>query len=444
MNNHAVRRGAWPFESPEFRSGRIPNLCIRFIIMFSLLAIDELVWSATGFRHTGSVALLIPAGILFLQYWPYAIRNRMVLLTTAPVMTYLAFATMYGISRSEDIVLLRTYFFFFILIAIIVVHIVRSDKNEVEYILKFSKNILFISSILVVLSPYYLPYRPNLTIDTYYYRYSGFFGNANDASLCIVFFFLFLLYIPYSRKILNYLGVLIVLIGILFTYSRTGIVLFIASSILYMLIKYKWRFVLSLMVFAPFLPILFWPIIDFLFEYFLVPYLNDSQIYRIERMLGTIKGDFADEFTGYRNTLWSSGILIIQENFPHGAGLGAFHHLHGVVYESDDWQGVHNMYLMVAGEAGFPAFVFFISCYGGLLVFAIFSPGSRFPAAVIFASLLYYGTNHNGFGDRFQTVVLAISLGLMSRRVNTLDRDPSEVSSPSSVSSQLSGHRRPT
>lgn len=441
MNHHTVHRAARPFESPEFRSGRIPNLCIRFIILFSLLGIDELVWSATGFRHAGSVALLIPAGILFLHYWPYAIRNRMVLLTTVPVVVYLAFATMYGISRSEDVVLLRTYFFFFILITIVVGHIVRSDKSEVEYILKFSKNMLFISSILVVLSPYYFPYLSNIPERTYF-RYSGFFANANDASLCIVIFFLFLLYMPYSRKILNYLGLLVVLTGILITYSKAGIILLIASSILYMLIKYRWRFVSSLMVFVPFLTILFWPSIYFLFDFF-VPYMNDSQIHRVEKMLGFMEGGFDSTYTGYRNILWSSGIFIIQENFPHGAGLGAFHHLHGVVFEGDDWQGVHNMYLMIAGEAGFLAFVFFISCYGGLLVFAIFSPGSRLAIAVIFASLLYYGTTHNGFGDRFQIVVLAISIGLMSRRMDTPDPDPSEVSLPSPVSSRLSDFRRP-
>ena len=442
MNHHAVPRGAWPFEPPRFRLGNTPTLCFLFIILFSFLSIDKLAWLATGFRSAGSITLLIPAGILFLYYWQCVIGNWMVLFAVAPVLTYLVFATAYGISRDDDVVLLRSYFFSCILITTIAGHVVQSDENEVDYILKFSRNTLFISSILVILSPHYYPYLSNVP-EHMNFRNSGFFANPNDASLCIVIFFNSLLYVPYRRKIFNYLGVLVAITGVLSAYSKAGIIAFLASCILYMLIRYKWRFVLILVIFMPFLQALFWPLADFLFESYVVTYMHDDRIDRIERMLAFMEGGFSEKYVGYKNILWPHAIFVIQENFPHGAGLGAFHHLFGVVFEKGDWQGVHNMYLMIAGEAGFFAFVFFVSCYGGLLVFAIFSTRSRFATAIMAVSLLYYGTTHAGFGDRFQVAIFAISIGLLSRKENTPDPDSSAASFPSSVPGRRPDFHRP-
>ena len=442
MNNRAVQRGAWPFEPPRFRLGNAPTLCFLFIILFSLLSIGKLAWLATGFRFTGAIVLLIPAGILFLYYWQCVIGNWMVLFAIAPVLTYLVFATAYGISRDDDVILLRSYFFSCILITAVAGHVVQSDKNEVDYILKFSRNTLFISSILVILSPYYYPYLSNVP-EYMTFRNSGFFANPNDASLCIVIFFNSLLYVPYGRKVFNYLGVLVAITGILSAYSKTGIITFLVSCILYMLIRYKWRFVLILAIFTPFLQALFWPLVDLLFESYVVTYMHDDQIHRIERMLAFMEGGFSEHYTGYKNILWSHAIFVIQENFPHGAGLGAFHHLFGVFFEKGDWQGVHNMYLMVAGEAGFFAFVFFVSCYGGLLVFAIFSSRSRFATAIMLVGSVYYGTIHTGFGEKFQVAILAISIGLLSRKENTPDPDSSAVSFPSSVPGRRPDFHRP-
>ena len=69
----AVERG--PSNRRELGSGNVANLCIRFIIPFSILGIDRLIWSATGVPYVGSILLLIPAGLLFLYYWPYLIAN---------------------------------------------------------------------------------------------------------------------------------------------------------------------------------------------------------------------------------------------------------------------------------------------------------------------------------------------------------------------------------
>ena len=109
-----------------------------------------------------------------------------------------------------------------------------------------------------------------------------------------------------------------------------------------------------------------------------------------------------------------------KKNFPMARGLGAFHHLEGGVFSgaAGRWFGVHNMYLMVHGEAGFFAFLLFIGCYGGLFLFAIFSLKSRLALSVIFIILLNYGTTHNGFGHRFQIAALAICIGLLSRKAN--------------------------
>ena len=140
---------------------------------------------------------------------------------------------------------------------------------------------------------------------------------------------------------------------------------------------------------------------------------------RLHGMFALLEGTIDSHTTSYRIDLWNSAIPIIADHFPHGTGLGTFYYggIFSFSYQNEHiyWLGVHNMYLMILGEAGFVAFALFIVCYGNLLALALASK-DKLPFAIIFNALLFCMTSHNGFTIRFLVVLFAIAVGLLGKK----------------------------
>ena len=146
-------------------------------------------------------------------------------------------------------------------------------------------------------------------------------------------------------------------------------------------------------------------------------------------MQSFLKGQFTPDSTGHKSILWPVAYSIIRDNFPHGLGLGTFHELVGYVYAGIKvdrwyhWYGVHNMYLMIAGEAGFFVFALFVGCYGILLVFAFFLK-DKLPFAIISNILIFFMSTHHNFGQEYQAVLFAIAIGLLGRKTASHPMSP--------------------
>ena len=235
----------------------------------------------------------------------------------------------------------------------------------------------------------------------------------------------FVLYRPFDRKILTVFAMILAIFAVYYTLSKTGIIMFVASFLVLLLFNRKWWIFSILSVFSLYamysLEIL--SMTNF-------TYLTTSErIKRINGMLEFFSGHIGRANVGDKDILWYDAVQRIQHTFPHGDGLGTFHRLVDSVFQHhpafDDWYGVHNMYLMIFGEAGFVAFAVFVGCYGRLVVLSLLSSRDKLPFAVILTSLLYFGTSHHAFEIRSQMVALAIAIGLLGRSMMNSIKDPS-------------------
>ena len=174
----------------RFKISGALHLSAKVIIFVSLASINELAFMITSIGRVGTALLIIPAGFLFLYYWPYAIANQLILKLIGPILTYVLIAITYGmLSGNVYFSLGRTYFFSGVLMAVMAIHIIKSNKELVDNIVKFSRGVLLLASVSVILSPYYYPYMQELPpAFTGNQRFSGFFLNPNEASISSVFF----------------------------------------------------------------------------------------------------------------------------------------------------------------------------------------------------------------------------------------------------------------
>ena len=150
---------------------------------------------------------------------------------------------------------------------------------------------------------------------------------------------------------------------------------------------------------------------------------------RLEGAVNLVEGNFTSESLGFRDSLWPDGIALIRDTFPLGSGFGSFHALEGSSFAREiphpvfgdgyegDWHGVHNMYILVAGEAGFVVFALLVFCCGGLLARAWwFSSRDGLPFAIIVVTLIFWVVTHNFLSHRYHVVSLAVAVGLLARR----------------------------
>lgn len=415
------------FGPSRLGSGNMLDLSVKSIILISFLSLNELVFMMTGFKRTVSVLLIIPAIFMIVHYWPRFWQNEIVLLFVMPVAIYVLLAVMYGaFSGNVDFSLIPAILLCSTLAVSISIHLISSDEKTIDNIVEFTRNVLFLASTAVVLSPWYYPYLPELQPShTTAHRFSGFFKNPNDACLMAVVFMNFVLYRPFDRKILTVFAMILAIFAVYYTLSKTGIIMFVASFLVLLLFNRKWWIFSILSVFSLYamysLEIL--SMTNF-------TYLTTSErIKRINGMLEFFSGHIGRANVGDKDILWYDAVQRIQHTFPHGDGLGTFHRLVDSVFQHhpafDDWYGVHNMYLMIFGEAGFVAFAVFVGCYGRLVVLSLLSSRDKLPFAVILTSLLYFGTSHHAFEIRSQMVALAIAIGLLGRSMMNSIKDPS-------------------
>lgn len=398
------------------------NLAAKFLVVVSLGGVIEAVFMTTGLPFVGLILLTPPTGILLLRYWRFAASNGVVLAAVAPLLAYLLFALLYGVSRGDDWLLVHRYLFSYMLIAVIAAHIVRSGDESVLRLTRMARAALLFSTVSIILSPWLQPY---LTEDRLM-RFAGLWDNPNEAALMAVVFLNFVLYRPYRRLIPNALAIAAATAAVAFAFSRTGLILFFASLALFLFRRRPLVAVIACLTVVPLSFELLSVLLSIFLRSDLATLLTRPQAMRVEEVYLFFEGSFirtaeTSMYLGYKDILWTRGIEAISAHFPHGAGLGSFHHLEGgrvlgVSSSGDlDWGGVHNMYLLIAGEAGMVMFMLLAVCYGRLLVKSLFMTADGLPFSIIFTTLVYWMTTHSALGQRYGMVVLGIAVGVLGR-----------------------------
>ena len=413
------------------------NLAANYLVVVSLACVVEVVFLTTGLPFVGLVLLTPPAGFLLLRYWRFAASNGVVLAAVGPFLAYLLFALLHGVSRDDQWGLVHRYLFSCVLFAVIAAHVVTSGDESVRRLTRMARDALLFSAVGVIFSPWLQDlYGGNVAFN----RFGGLLSNANEAALMAVVLLNFVLYRPYRRLIPNALAIAAAAAAAAAAISRIGLVLFIFSLVLFLFHRCRAHLVvIGCLVAVP----LSFVLLSVSFEIFmrsdLALLLNPRQSTRVEEIYEFFSGFWAQTDSratnvGYRDLLWTQAFTVIGGNFPHGTGLGSFHHLEGgVILEYANgqrhWQGVHNMYLMIAGEAGVIVFVLLAACYGRLLAKSLFRTADRLPFSILSVILAYWMTSHSGLGLRYGIVALGIAVGVLGRtrekRFRTPGREPS-------------------
>lgn len=398
------------------------DLAANYLVVVSLACVVDAVFMTTGLPFVGLVLLTPPAGFLLLRYWRFAASNGVVLAAVGPLLAYLLFALLYGVSRGDDWLLMNQYLFSCILTAVIAAHVVRSADQSVLRLTRMARGALLFSTVSVILSPWLQPY---LDPDDVLHRYAGLWGNPNEAAIMTVVFLNFVLYRPYRRLIPNALAIALAAAAVAVSFSRTGLVLFFLSLVLFLFRRRPLVAAIACLAAGP----LSFGLLSVLLNIFqrsdLATLLTRQQAMRVAEVYLFFEGSFTrtqatSTYLGYRDILWTRAMAVISDHFPHGAGFGSFHHLEGgrVVQISPigvDWMGVHNMYLTIAGEAGMVVLVLLAACYGRLLAKGLFRTADGLPFSIIFVILLYWSNTHAVMGMRYLMVVFAIAVGLLGR-----------------------------
>lgn len=404
----------------------LPDLAARFVVFVSLAGVTEFLVYTFGLRFVVTGLPALPAAVLLAWHWPYAAGNRFVLAAVAPWLAYLAFAWSYGTAEGTEPGLLRLYLFNCLLLALVAAHVARSSDAAVRGLVGVARIALlvFVTSVLFT---HFNPPTPAYAGEFVYeaYRPAGFLANPNEAAVACVLFLNFVLHRPWNQRTLNWFAGAAATAATVFTLSKTGFVLLLASLVLFLWIRRK-RMVLAVVTVAV-LSVLASarPIFDVFAPraFSLRSYEPEGAVTdRLEDFVDLVEGNPTARAVGFRHELWPDGIALIRDTFPHGSGFGSFHALEGSVFtsfasENSGWYGVHNMHLTVAGEAGFVVFALLVFCYGGLLARSWrFSSRDGLPFAIIVVTLIFWVVTHNFLGQRYHVVSLAVAVGLLARR----------------------------
>ena len=417
----------------------LPELAARFVVFVSLAGVVELLVGTFGLRFVVTGLLAPPAAVLLAWHWPYAAGNRFVLAAAAPLLAYIAFALLHG-SSENTAGLLPVCLFNSLLLALVAAHVARSSDASVRGLIGVARIALLIS-----VASIFFGHFGTLVTGNDVFRSRGFFWSANDAAMGCVLLLNFVLHRPWNRRILNWFAAAMASAAVLLTLSKTGAALLLASLVLFLWIRRQWVVLAVVPVAALFVLSSARPILDAYEEQIAAALVVDgyrqerqeewqqseqqvtgSARDRIDDAVDLFSGEFTTSTLGSRDILWSLGIARIRDTFPHGSGFGSFHVLEGGIFATQalhpvfgrgEWYGVHNMYIMIAGEAGFVVFALLVFCLGWLLARAwLSSRDDGLPFAIIAVTLIGWGVTHNFLANRYHVVAFAVAIGLLARR----------------------------
>jgi O-antigen ligase len=239
----------------------------------------------------------------------------------------------------------------------------------------------------------------------------GFFANPNEGGILSVIGLGLLLatQLPGYQKILFYT---ILLINSVLTFSKSAMLLFGLVSIAAFLtstskVKFRYSFVIlgAFMVAAYVAPIFY-------------DNLDRVQKRRIDQVLAiATQGEINADTTSSRSELWKIGLDKINDNVLFGNGLGQLHHMKGGISSLGVDQGVHNVFLMLWGEAGLfvlIGFIFFCCAY----LFNWFVLIKTMPKEILTITMVSFMclmmdmmSAHNVLNLRMHNLFLGVSLG---------------------------------
>lgn len=385
----------------------------------SILNVNGAVLMAVGIPQAGSPLLLVACLVLVWKLGGTPLPLPGVLLI-ATLVTYLLFAMTIGVlfdggtGMTQDLI---AYGLSILVLWAVMAYVTRAQrKARMNQVLRLVRNLSVLSAASVVASPFLYGIFQSVPLSAES-RFGGFFGNPNEAGVIACAAVAMTLSEPFRSRRLQVTALVIGSIAAVLTFSKTAWLVLPTLLALHLMRRSRRNPFLLLAILAA-IPLLFFFDIAVILTWFLNnPFfeLNLAQTRRIEGLVLFLTAtDETGSALSSRDFLWQFGFEQIMQSPLLGSGLGSFHHMKGGLEENEVWQGVHNTYLMVWGEAGllaFALFVFTTFLVARDILFNAWHPASFQLGLIIF---LNFQVNHNILTSRYFLVFLAVLVCLQT------------------------------
>lgn len=288
--------------------------------------------------------------------------------------------------------------------------------EEVDQFLCFVRNAFLLTAASVWASPLLYQLYVNLPPGAEE-RLSGFFGNPNEASYASLLSLALVLNLPFRRVPVQISAITVAVGAIILTYSKSGMLILVAMVALHLFVRSRGVGRFLLVIAAVFCVVAIYNVGNVL-RVILEMQIFDLSSYqqtRLQSVADVLSGRFDEETSTGRSALWALSIEKSWAMFPLGGGLGTFHHIVGGIIEGGVWQGSHNVFLMILGEAGVLPVLIISAALGGVVASSFWMP-SRYrelSLMVISVLLLNMMSNHASLGARYHNLMLGVMFGFV-------------------------------
>lgn len=393
-------------------------LAARWIVVATSLSLNDVGSRVFGIGQLVSVALLAASVLLIANRGHRALSLPFAALMLA-ILLYVSLGGLFASwtdNEQEIGKYVVTYGATIALIWSIAGYVASLSAEATLRFLAFTRGAFVISALAIYASPLLETLYP--TAASTGQRFSGLFSNPNEAAYAAFCAVIFVHFVPFRSRVLQLSVLLTTYVAVLLPLSKGAALLLMMFLSFLILRRTSGPRLILLLTISGFIAVGIVRAEELLLavtQQEVLP-LSSSQQARVLAIAQILDGQFDAGVTTGRTTLWEIAIQRIVENFPLASGLGEFHHMEGGILEAQVWQGAHNTFLMIVGEAGLlPATFLAISIVTALARSRRLTEKTQLLATGLLALLLWTAmSSHTMLEVRFQNLALAIVLGLVS------------------------------
>jgi hypothetical protein len=298
--------------------------------------------------------------------------------------------------------------------------------------LTFTRNALIVAATSVWFSPILYEFYVNLPFSSEQ-RAGGFFANPNEAAMAAVFALVLTLALPFRRLPVQIATLLMATGSVLLTLSKTGMSLVVILFAWHLVRNLKGPAIaVALICAVAVVAVIQDPrvVLTGIAEQQYVEF-DSYQRGRILAVADILGGQINETTTTRRTILWSMAAERAAQQSFLGDGLGTAHYMVGGLFENGEWMGAHNSVLMLWNEGGpVPALLLiaaFATAIGACIKYRLWAVELTC-LGVLAADLM---ATHSALATRYDNLVFAIVLGLISATVKAQDRAVMQVGASS-------------
>jgi hypothetical protein len=385
-----------------------------------ILNLNGVVNMMTGRGQTFSLVILACAVLLIGMGWRHLVRDRTVITYLVALLIYIIAATLASGFRGVFIDPLMVQFY---LVSVIVISgafcyaAMQTDIRRLEMTFEIGKWLLLMACFGTLFSAQITKLFV-IEVASANYRASGFFANPNEAAIIAALGLAAWVCKPSRMLWLQLAALGVCAAACAMTLSRTGIIAIFAVFAIY-----AWRKRSISMGIGAIAAVLAFPLLAGIALQFDAVEANLAVYRRLSEVAGFFSGQIDGNTTAGRTELWAVAAGNLPNSMPFGSGLGAYHFMEWMRSPQGVWQGAHNTFIMILGEAGLIPLV--VMLFASWMVVKRCNQFPGFAFALMFFAILNIDMmfSHNILTMRYHNYLLGFALGALYWLQNHYDRE---------------------